>query len=212
MQEINYTCSLGTHCQSSMILKNNKLKLCSYPFDWIFSDCDIIIDCIKDNFSKFLNKSYYINVSNTVCGHSLYKYKNENIFNHKNPLINENDYNYYLRCVDRFKKLIKKEGYKLFTMIFVNMNNINEFNKNKIKYFNNELSKYTSNYILLVILHIKNKQNNYHNFIYDDNIHFLEIHTLSESDGVNFNNNYDNEYLNNIILTYNFNLIDDIKI
>jgi len=36
MLKINYTCSLGSLCHSSQILKQNKLKLCSYPFDWIF--------------------------------------------------------------------------------------------------------------------------------------------------------------------------------
>ena len=43
MSEINYTCSLGGLCHSSQILKRNNLKLCSYPFDWIYSNCDNII-------------------------------------------------------------------------------------------------------------------------------------------------------------------------
>ena len=34
--EINYVCLLGTLCHSASILKRNNLKLCSYPFDWIF--------------------------------------------------------------------------------------------------------------------------------------------------------------------------------
>jgi len=38
-------------------------------------------------------------------------------------------------------------------------------------------------------------------------IDFLELHTLSSSNGVNFTNTNDNDYLNNIInTTYNFNL------
>jgi hypothetical protein len=41
--EINHVCSLGYLCQSSQILKQNGLKKCSYPFDWIFSNCDNII-------------------------------------------------------------------------------------------------------------------------------------------------------------------------
>ena len=49
--EIKYTCSLGNECHTAQILKRNKLKLCSYPFDWIFLSCDNIIHCI--NYFKY---------------------------------------------------------------------------------------------------------------------------------------------------------------
>ena len=207
MLEINYTCSLGCMCHSSQILKRNNLKLCSYPFDWIFSNCDNIIHCIEDNFNIFLDKSYYQDIhskwNNNQCGH---KYYNVNMFNHHDPR-NEKDYNYYVRCVDRFKNLLQKQQHKLFIMIFVNMNNIDEYIKNKIIDFNNKFSKYTSNYTLLVIFHIPNKQQNHNIFTYNDNINFLELHTLSVSKGVEFSNNNDNIYLDNIINSkYNFNL------
>ena len=116
MLEIYYTCSLGTLCHSSQLLKRNNLKLCSYPFDWIFSNCDNIIHCIEDNFNIFLDKSYYNNISKSRCGHSKY---NEKMFNHRNPLNNINDYNYYVRCVDRFKELLQKQEHKLFIMTFM---------------------------------------------------------------------------------------------
>ena len=207
MLEINYTCSLGGMCHSSQILKRNNLKLCSYPFDWIFSNCDNIIHCIEDNFNIFLDKSYYQDIhrkwNNNQCGH---KYYNVNMFNHHDPR-NEKDYNYYVRCVDRFKNLLQKQQHKLFIMIFVNMNNIDEYIKNKIIDFHNKFSTYTSNYTLLVIFHIPNKQQNHNIFTYNDNINFLELHTLSVSGGVEFSNNNDNIYLDNIINSkYNFNL------
>lgn len=201
---IKYVCSLGSLCQSSQILKNNKLKKCSYPFDWIFSNCDIIIHCIENNFDIFLDKSYYISISKNQCGHSYY---NNKMFNHYNPLNNKNDYNYYIRCVNRFKQLLKYEEHKLFIMIFVNMDNINENLNNLIINFNNKFSKYTKNYTLLVIYHIKNKKNNHYIFTHHDNIDFLELHTLSCSNGVEFQNNNDNQYLDNIIIsTYKFNI------
>ena len=195
MLEIKHTCSLGSLCHSSQILKRNNLKLCSYPFDWIFSNYDNIIDCIEDNFQIFLDKSYYINISESQCGHSKY---NNRMFNHHNPLINIDSYNYYVRCVDRFKNLLQKQEHKLFIMIFINMNNIDENIKNNIHDFNNKFSKYTYNYTLLVIFHIPNQQQN-HIFTYNDNIHFLELHTLSSSGGVEFDNNNDNIYLDTII-------------
>jgi hypothetical protein len=202
--EIKYVCSLGSLCHSSQILKNNGLKICSYPFDWIFSSCDTILHCIEDNFKIFLNKSYYVRLSKKHCGHSYY---NKQMFYHHNPLDNKNDYNYYVRCVDRFKQLVQYEEHKLFIMIFVNLDNIEENHKNDIINFNNKFSKYTKNYTLLVIYHIKNKQNNYYTITHNDNIDFLELHTLSTSDGVNFTNNTDNDYLNTIINeTYTFDI------
>ena len=39
------------------------------------------------------------------------------------------------------------------------------------------------------------------NFTYHDNIHFLELHTLSQSNGKYFSNDDDNIYLDNIILS-----------
>jgi hypothetical protein len=47
MLEINYTSSLGSCCHSSEILKRINVKLCSYPFDWINTNCDNIIHCIE---------------------------------------------------------------------------------------------------------------------------------------------------------------------
>ena len=196
MLEINYTCSLGGTCHSSQILKRNNLKLCSYPFDWIFLNYNNIIHCIEDNFQIFLDKSYYINISQRQCGHAQY---NKCMFNHHNPSINIDDYNYYVRCVDRFKNLLQKQEHKLFIMTFINMDNIDENIKNNIIDFNNKFSRYTSNYTLLVIFHIPNKEENHHIFTYNDNIHFLELHTLSVSGGVCFHNDNDNIYLDNII-------------
>jgi hypothetical protein len=203
--EIKYVCSLGECCHSSQILKNNKLKKASYPFDWIHSNYNsTVLHCIQDDFNIFLDKSYYISISHNVCGHSYY---HPVMFNHHNPLDNENDYNYYVRCVNRFKQLLQYEESKLFIIILTNRQNVDENQKNDIINFNNKFSKYTKNYRLLVIYHIKNKQNNHHIFTHNDNIDFLELHTLSSSNGKNFTNKNDNDYLNNIInTTYKFNI------
>jgi hypothetical protein len=205
MSEINYTCSLGTFCHSSQILKRNNLKLCSYPFDWIFSNYDNIIHCIEDNFNIFLDKSYYFYISNQKCGHSKY---HDQMFNHHNPLINIDHYNYYVRYVDRFKILLQKQQHKLFIMMLPNLRYIDEYIKKDIIEFNNKFSKYTSNYKLLVIFHIANIYQNNHIFTYHDNIDFLELHTFAPCGGKDFNHNNDNIYMDNIINSkYKFNLI-----
>ena len=63
MKEITETCSLALLCQSSKLLETNNLKKCSYPFDWIFSTFEMIIDCIEDDFNKFLDKSNNLGLS-----------------------------------------------------------------------------------------------------------------------------------------------------
>lgn len=198
IKEIFHTCSLGSVCHSSQMLKRNKYKLCSYPFDWIYSNCDNIIDCIEDDFNIFLDKSYYINISFKKYGHSKYE---KYMWRHHNSLKNIDHYNYYVRCVDRFRSLLKKQEHKLFVMMLINKNS-DDFNddfKNKIIDFDNKFSKHTNNYTLLVICHMPNQQQTQHTFMYCNNVHFLELHTLSISTGLKFENCNDNIYLDNII-------------
>ena len=203
--EINHICSLGGLCHSAQIIKRNKLKVCSYPFDWIFSNPNMVIDCVEDGFAKFLDKSYYINVSLLKCKHSYY---NQGItFKHHNPLKKKKHYDYYVRCADRFKSLLQYQEHKLFIMTIPNMNCTNEEIKGNIIVFNNKLSKHTTNYTLLTILHIHSGSQR-HESTYHDNIHFLEIHTISKTDGSEFSDMSDTVYFDDILKTkYNFNII-----
>ena len=121
------------------------------------------------------------------------------MYRHHNPQRNKEDYNYYVRCVNRFRDLLRNDGHKLFIMMFVNQNSISDTIKNNILDFNSKFGKYTQNYTLLVIIHYPNKQQHQHIFTYNDNIHFLELYTLSVSNGVEFINNGDNIYLDGII-------------
>jgi hypothetical protein len=121
------------------------------------------------------------------------------MFFHHNPLGNPQHYEYFVRCVDRFKNLLTNHEHKLFVMLFINIEKKDDNFKKNIIEFNNKFSNHTSNYTLLVILHVPNKKDNYHEFTYDDNIHFLELHTLSNSNGLKFDNDKDNDYLNNVI-------------
>ena len=73
-------------------------------------------------------------------------------------------------AVDRFRDLLKKQEHKLFITIFVNLSD--NYDKNTIINFNNKFSKYTSNYTLLFISHIPDKEQNKHEFTYHDNIHY----------------------------------------
>jgi hypothetical protein len=59
MTIIKYVCSLGPRCHTASFLKRNHLKKASYPFDWIFSDIDMITHCLEDDFNIFLDKQYF---------------------------------------------------------------------------------------------------------------------------------------------------------
>uniref|UniRef100_A0A6C0IIS9 Papain-like cysteine peptidase n=1 Tax=viral metagenome TaxID=1070528 RepID=A0A6C0IIS9_9ZZZZ len=94
--------SIGPNCHSAGCLKLLKLKESSYPFDWMLSDIKIVIDCIEDNFVKFLNtENYYTKTDDKKIYH---KYYNNLIFVHRDPTT-ENDYSYTLRCVERWNNL-----------------------------------------------------------------------------------------------------------
>ena len=195
LNNINHVCSIGSLCHSSQFIKKNNLKLESYPFDWIFSNLNMIEHCIEDNFKIFLDRQYYTRNTNVKDKEPkqfhIYYYPNKTtMFNHRNPLI-KNHYDYYNRCVDRFKMLLSNKNNKLF----IYFGNIDE---NKFIEFNNKLKNYTCNYRILVInTKVSNKQNFYFKSI--DNIDFLYIETLSDSNGVNYVNSKDNNYLKMII-------------
>ena len=111
MSEISYVCSLGPRCHTAQMLKRNNLKLASYPFDWIFANLETVIHCIENNFEALLDKKYFTieDIKSNSQQHSLYfRIENEHVFNHHNPLKVE-DYNYFVRCVQRFKNLLNKK-------------------------------------------------------------------------------------------------------
>jgi hypothetical protein len=198
---IEYVCSLGTLCHTANLLKRNKLKMVSYPFDWIFSNMNMIIHCLETNFSYFLDKTQYIHVNDKQCGHKFYRVNDKFIFNHHNPLI-ESDYDYYVRCVDRFRELLKQSAHKLF--VIMHINNKCKFDDgllSKIIDFNNKFKTHTCNYRLLYIYHraCPDEKKSHHQFTSYDNIDVLEYTSLTGSSGVSFKDDSDNKYLDDVI-------------
>jgi hypothetical protein len=138
-------------------LKQCGLKKASYPFDWIFSDLDMIIHCIGNKFNVFLDKQYYTSSNNTLNKqkHDFYKLNEEDYtFNHHNPL-NKKDYDYFHRCCLRLFKLFEKPETKMFILMFLNYCKMDDLFISKIEEFNYNLCKFTNNYGLLFIKVIK---------------------------------------------------------
>jgi hypothetical protein len=224
MEKIKYVCSLGYMCQTAQILKRAKLKVCSYPFDWVFSDCDVVLDCLEDDFKKFLDRAKYTDpvhkYHDNQCGHSDY---HEDFFFHKNPK-EDHDHQYYERCVWRFKDLLKQDDKKLFLIVIVpdaTQHPKNVFDELKsdpeiavrktherLSHFNLNLKKYTKNYSLAAFFNLVSGENKY-SLSSEDGLDFFELHTASKSNGLNFFYKKDNAYLHDIINKhYEFDLIN----
>ena len=114
--------SLGNYCLTLMLLKENNLKYESYPFDWMVSCIENIIDIFSDDFTNFLDKNNYINIHNKTLN-KFYFEKTNKLFNnikidhqHHN-LLNDNDYNYLTRCVDRIRNIYNQYNNVIFIMI-----------------------------------------------------------------------------------------------
>lgn len=117
MIEFDESISLGPHCYSAGVMKLLNYRKASYPFDWIVSNLEIVNHCLNDNFQLFLDKNrYYINKfgQNSHMDYNV----DETFFLHKNPLTDDKDYEYYVRCVNRFLDTSKK-----YLFCYTSMNN-----------------------------------------------------------------------------------------
>ena len=108
--------SLGQNCNSSWYLKETGNKEASYPFDWIFLSQKIVLDATNDRFESFIDKRNII-LLGEKSGNKLY---HSSLFNHRNPVKNEEDYSYYKRVIERFLDIIDRGEPTVFVITVVN--------------------------------------------------------------------------------------------
>lgn len=108
--------SLGSHCATSMLLKKNRLKRFSGPFDWIFSNPAMVRHCLRDRFETYLQPKFHRAGMRTnadgrqerVAEHLLYQEQ----FGVLRPVFNHRDITlpaemaYHRRAVERFLAMI----------------------------------------------------------------------------------------------------------
>lgn len=213
MKTVNYICSLGTLCHTASWLKQFKIKKCSFPFDWIFSDPVMVNDCIKNNFVKFLDRNLHIKNTKKLnkSGHKIY---GSNIFNHHNILEDEH-FKYYVRCVKRFSDLLIKKENKLFILLFTNKNHeITKKFKRRINNLYKTLQENTNNFNLLIVWHMigtELKSNVIKNCNFG-NLKYIYITTINKSNGLHIKNKKEDKYFNKCIYDlYNYQIINNIK-
>jgi len=139
--------SLGTYCLASTVLKHFNLKTESYPFDWIVSTIPSICDIIDSNFTHFLNKKYIEEDSENDRVYTKNKYyqnedgsKNITYFHHN--LLTEKDYQYFERCVQRWKDVVytSEKKYLILTTTYLDMTTPDLLNQSLI---NANIKNYT---------------------------------------------------------------------
>ena len=200
MIPIKHICSLGKNCHSASLIKRNGWKKESFPFDWIFTNLNMIKHCIQDDFKILLDKEYYPDKNPNAWqqSHTYYHpFSDDKTFNHHNPLI-EKDYLYFQRCTDRFRKLLKSNDFYVFLHIVVNSDPINQRFKSQIKEFNDFLKTQTNNYALICIVQSVGTTREYR-FDSVENIHFIDLTTTSYSNGKEFLNKEDNVFLDKLL-------------
>ena len=189
--------SLGSNCYIASYLKEHNLKKASYPFDWIFSYPEDICHMINDNFKEFLNKDNYLikDELSKFNYHKLYK-PNLRMFNHRNPY-NNNDYQYYQRCITRFINVLNKSDNLIFVLAFFENIIKNEFNH--IINLNNILKKNTNNnFKIIVFFQMKRGYQDYSDVIYHENITFIQFMTYDGNNGTDFINQFDKKMFNDL--------------
>lgn len=214
-------CSLGDSCKASYGLQSIGLKTESYPFDWINSRSEIIKMCIQNEFKDFLDRSLYYPQVNEhdaerICDHSIYTpilnvnpltYK-QVFFRHRDPLSLDKDYEYYTRCVDRFKNLLASDEDKLFIKTYVNQELDKSFLDDSLSLVE-FLESHTTNYKMVAIKHSVTgtqsfKVEEHKNLIY------IEITTIDHTDGGTFYNYTDSTFFKSL-LSYFINKAHDIR-
>lgn len=214
MKTINYICSLGTLCHTAEWIKQMQMKKCSFPFDWIFSNPNMIIDCIDNDFKIFLDKNFHIpheihTDSKKISGHKVYGGR---MFNH-HYILEDNTYSYFVRCVNRFRILTKKKENKLFIISFVNRREkISKELENNIIDLYKKLESITTNFNLLVVYHRIGHNPSSEIVELNEHIKIIEIFTQALSNGIRIQNEVENRFYNNCIFKlYDFKILEDIK-
>ena len=178
--------SLGPNCHTASILKQLKYKTCSFPFDWMLSNINIVTSCIENDFNDFNNRNNYIQTNYNIISlkQTTVKYL-DNTFVHKNPIKNKDDFDYYLRCVERFKNLKTNNKVNIFVhTCYENMCLTLEF-KSDIILLMNVLNQKYNNYYLLILNYVKVQnidEPNSYNYIIDDKLITINIYLMYDSE------------------------------
>jgi len=201
----SYVISLGDNCCVGKWLQRLRLKKQSYPFDWLFSRADIVRDCLEDDFAKFLDKDNYRAPKGAKkCQHLVYLPKGH-MFNHYNPLAQEDHYTYYVRCVQRFRKVMQSDARKLFVRIPGRLNNA-ENNCAEARRLCAALSEKTKNFMLVTILYDAACPDPYERLVDETNLVVFRFRTKTRPSVMSFPEAQENANMRKLMQEFRYDL------
>lgn len=186
---IEHTISLGPFCFNAMFMKKKMYKNASFPFDWLFSNMRMVNDCLGDNFTKFMDKSQHKKKSRRISEHTGYKINT--MFNH-HDITSKNDYDYFSRCIERFRFLHKRNGTKLFTLIVLS-SSLSTDQINTINSIFHKLKSYCGdNFVLLIVcINVTKEGKGYSVDKWLENLYVVNLRTHRQLNGINFSDRTD---------------------
>ena len=184
---IKYIIPIGADCYSAISLDELNLRKISLPFDYIYSDMNMIRDCIENNFEKFIDINNYKISGRRGCVNRFYKKK----FPHFN-MFEQEVMNKMKKRINKFYYILNSNEKKLFVHV------IAIFNENYLSNIINILNNYSNNYNLLFIWKKRSNIDSLENILIRDNIKVFKICTKTK--------NLNKLFLQQIFSNYQFNL------
>jgi len=117
--------SLGSNCYASQMLKAQKLKRYSGPFDWVFSSVPMVEHCLRDDFRTLLDRAQMEALPEQPhkpglerSEHAFYRdsFGVPRMFNHHDMTLDA-DYGYLARCVERLRGVLARDEPTLCLLI-----------------------------------------------------------------------------------------------
>lgn len=138
--------SVGHRCTSASLIKEMRHKFETYPFDWVVSKLDVLVHNIETDFEEYLRKDNYLDKQSetfNLCDGTKTHVCNENVVYNKyyeneyipdkienkigtygmklalthHDIRKEHDYQYFQRCIQRFKKILSLPQQKFYLYV-----------------------------------------------------------------------------------------------
>jgi len=111
-----YVLSLGSRCVVARLLRDLHLRRFAGPFDWVYSCPQMVRDCLKNDFCKFLDPNLIVAKGHawTHREYSLLLHRDV-VFPHHEPRIK--DRAFFKRSVARFRLVMASPLRKLFVIV-----------------------------------------------------------------------------------------------
>jgi len=236
-EPFKHVISLGCRCSQAGTFKYLNQRRYACPFDWIFSSTKMVLHCLRDDFKTFLDRDkYFLNATvfdaiglkpgsaprdRRLIGHREYSEMTEgvgrgSIFNHRDPMLSDEDYVYTQRSVDRFRSVLHSSDCKMFAIM-----NLNKqlWSDSDIGELFQELSVQTKNFVLIAVDCIRNLGPRAHGLPVEELVNqsngngqllVYRLPCVGDNTGSYFRDEFDGQRIRSILIEpYKFALVEE---